>query len=765
MAEQVVQRKRAAPGASPGPRQALQASEPANPSQLTNDQFLRWGNQSLSAAQQRRIESEYPATISATMANNGRVETDSAAHHTQQSTQLMRRPNSQQLVHHVQTQDNGTATGDFSSDGSNGLQLQLHGDSALRHTDEDLVSLEQRALVAKREAIARRKQIQPFVQKLKSFLDQGDKNTRIIRWSDSGNSFIVLDEDEFTKTLIPEHFKHRNYASFVRQLNMYGFHKKIGLSDNSLKATERASEQGGKSPSEYTHPYFRRDHPNLLWLINKPKHTANNTLSRASKENGADGADGGGEESIAGNENNDLAAPGNGQARNAPRANPGDAEVAAPATLSGNDLETYRKQIQTLQENQKLILSAIKNIQRDQAQIYEQAMEQQKRHETNENRIQSILTFLAAVYSGTLKNQNGQAYASNLTGAGNHDGQGGQRDVVDIGDAGENPSRVFKRQLLLGGPSRIQQADPSDGMPTVSPSPASTVGYGVAAGRGIQSQPPSQATTPAAQGLAAAETTSPLTRGGSQEPPVRTPQQDMLHMIDSVNNDNQDFRGGRFEWPDMLTNPDNFNGNSQLTPSQRDSMLQLIGQGQQGAGVQDASSALVSPPNVPGGVNDLSRLEHNRNQLEYLTQLQATQEAKVQKLADMVKPLSPNGSIPGLNDASLNNVYNEPGAFNLDQIFNTGDYFGDAGDLGNFDLADGHELEDGQDFDFDFGMGEQGGLAPVTLEDGNNTFDDEITNQGGRVVSTVNSSTAASPEVDDAAADEPENPNKRQRFG
>ena len=56
-----------------------------------------------------------------------------------------------------------------------------------------------------------------------SFLEDG-KNTELIRWSDDGNSFIVLDEDEFAKKLIPELFKHNNYASFVRQLNMYGFH-------------------------------------------------------------------------------------------------------------------------------------------------------------------------------------------------------------------------------------------------------------------------------------------------------------------------------------------------------------------------------------------------------------------------------------------------------------------------------------------------------------------------------------------------------------
>lgn len=66
----------------------------------------------------------------------------------------------------------------------------------------------------------------------------------VVRWGNDGDSFVVLEvssispherltptdmlasqNEKFTKSILPKHFKHSNFASFVRQLNKYDFHK------------------------------------------------------------------------------------------------------------------------------------------------------------------------------------------------------------------------------------------------------------------------------------------------------------------------------------------------------------------------------------------------------------------------------------------------------------------------------------------------------------------------------------------------------------
>jgi hypothetical protein len=62
-----------------------------------------------------------------------------------------------------------------------------------------------------------------FIHKLYNMLE--DKTIRhLISWSNTNESFVMSPSNEFSKVLA-QYFKHTNISSFVRQLNMYGFHK------------------------------------------------------------------------------------------------------------------------------------------------------------------------------------------------------------------------------------------------------------------------------------------------------------------------------------------------------------------------------------------------------------------------------------------------------------------------------------------------------------------------------------------------------------
>ncbi|KAM4686567.1 heat shock factor protein 1 isoform 2-T2 [Amazona ochrocephala] len=78
----------------------------------------------------------------------------------------------------------------------------------------------------------------------------------------SGSSFHVFDQGQFAKEVLPKYFKHNNMASFVRQLNMYGFRKVVHIEQGGLVKPE-------KDDTEFQHPYFIRGQEHLLENIKR----------------------------------------------------------------------------------------------------------------------------------------------------------------------------------------------------------------------------------------------------------------------------------------------------------------------------------------------------------------------------------------------------------------------------------------------------------------------------------------------------------------
>ncbi|EDR28981.1 heat stress transcription factor C-1, putative [Entamoeba dispar SAW760] len=95
----------------------------------------------------------------------------------------------------------------------------------------------------------------PFISKLYSLVNTPEYHS-LIQWSEEhkGKAFIITDPVQFAKEVLPYHFKHSNISSFVRQLNIYGFHKleyKTGIC--------------------FKHEFFVRDAPEFLDKIKRKK--------------------------------------------------------------------------------------------------------------------------------------------------------------------------------------------------------------------------------------------------------------------------------------------------------------------------------------------------------------------------------------------------------------------------------------------------------------------------------------------------------------
>ncbi|KAG8447853.1 hypothetical protein GDO86_015093 [Hymenochirus boettgeri] len=109
-------------------------------------------------------------------------------------------------------------------------------------------------------------------------LVEDQANSDIIAWNWNGQNFCILDEQRFSKEILPKYFKHNNLSSFIRQLNMYGFRKVVSL-ENGLVKSESALA------IEFQHPFFKKGMPELLENIKRKVAAVKSDEPRVSHDN------------------------------------------------------------------------------------------------------------------------------------------------------------------------------------------------------------------------------------------------------------------------------------------------------------------------------------------------------------------------------------------------------------------------------------------------------------------------------------------------
>ncbi|CAB1096948.1 unnamed protein product [Ectocarpus sp. CCAP 1310/34] len=111
-----------------------------------------------------------------------------------------------------------------------------------------------------------------FLDKLWNILNEPHLSKHIT-WNKDGDGILINYPAQFAKAVLPKYYKHNNYQSFVRQLNIYGFHK------------TRHDDDGDEDSCEFKHQNFRKGQRHLLGLIRRKGHSMSASNSGSNNNN------------------------------------------------------------------------------------------------------------------------------------------------------------------------------------------------------------------------------------------------------------------------------------------------------------------------------------------------------------------------------------------------------------------------------------------------------------------------------------------------
>ncbi|KAF9076727.1 hypothetical protein BDP27DRAFT_1312491 [Rhodocollybia butyracea] len=201
-----------------------------------------------------------------------------------------------------------------------------------------------------------------FLQKLYKIVSEPDTND-VICWSDAGDSFFVLDHERLAKEHLGIWFKHNKFASFVRQLNMYGFHKIPHLQQGALKSSADTERP------QFYHPDFVRGQEDRLILIERKKQTASNSKEQQ------------------GVVDFPAVAP-----------TPVSQPQTDPATGQALDIHAIVNGIAAIRRHQANISTELNELKRSNQLLWRESMEARNRHQKQQDVLNRIVKFLAGVF-------------------------------------------------------------------------------------------------------------------------------------------------------------------------------------------------------------------------------------------------------------------------------------------------------------------------------------------------------------------------------